>query len=122
MLGAPGVAEAGLVRGIQEIIVGVLQVPISTLTGTFSGPPIAGTVFGAVNGLLNGVGLVAHGTLELVASGLSIAKAVGPYVLPFLLSPVANNRHGPGMGQRLKTYASFVRLEHTVFSLPLIYG
>ena len=89
MLGAIVVAappaEAAIFRGIQEIVAGVFQVPLSTLVGTFSGPPIVGTLFGAVSGLVQGVGLVAHGTLELAASGVSMAKAVAPYVLPFVL-------------------------------------
>lgn len=78
-------AEADIVRGVQEILSGVLQVPLSTLTGTLSGPPILGTLFGAINGLFRGVGLLAHGTLELASSGVAAAKAVGPYLLPFLL-------------------------------------
>lgn len=78
-------AEAAVVRGIQEIIVGLLQVPVSTIVGTFSGPPVVGTVFGAVNGVVRGVGLVTHGALELAASGVSIAKTVAPFLLPFLL-------------------------------------
>jgi hypothetical protein len=81
----PASAEAAIVRGLQQVISGVFQVPISILVGTFSGPPVVGTVFGAVNGLVSGVGLVASGTLELAASGVSIAKMVAPYVLPFLL-------------------------------------
>ena len=78
-------AQANLVRGIEEIVSGVLTVPLSTLGGTFSGPPILGTLVGAVNGVLGGVGLVAHGALELIVSGVSLAKTVAPYVLPFLL-------------------------------------
>ena len=78
-------AEAGLVRGIQEIIAGVLQVPLSTIAGTFGGPPIAGTLFGAASGLFTGVGLVADGALNVVFGALGIAKTVAPYVLPFVL-------------------------------------
>jgi hypothetical protein len=76
-------AEAAIVRGLQEVIAGVLEVPLSTLVGTFTGPPVLGTVFGAVTGIIHGVGLVAHGALEFAASGVSIAKTVGPYLLPF---------------------------------------
>ena len=78
-------AEAGIVRGVQEIIAGVLQVPLSTLAGTFGGPPIAGTLFGAASGIFNGVGLVASGVLNVAFGALGIAKSVAPYVLPFLL-------------------------------------
>ena len=78
-------AEAAIVRGIQEVLAGVLQIPLSTIAGTFNGPPIIGTLFGALGGAVKGVGLVAHGALELAASGVSLAKTIGPYLLPFLL-------------------------------------
>jgi len=78
-------AQAAIVRGVQEVIMGLLQLPLATLAGTFSGPPIIGTVAGAASGLVSGVGLVTHGALELLASGVSIAKTVAPFVLPFLL-------------------------------------
>ena len=84
-LSAPAPAEAALFRGIQEVVMGILQLPISTLVGTFSGPPIIGTLMGAVTGAIGGVGLVAHGALELAASGIGLAKTAAPYVLPFLL-------------------------------------
>ena len=77
-------AQADLVRGIEEVVSGILTLPLSTIAGTFSGPPILGTLSGAVTGLLGGVGLVTHGVLELVVSGVSVAKTVAPYVLPFV--------------------------------------
>ena len=79
------VAEAAIVRGLKEIIGGVLQLPLSTLAGTFSGPPILGTAFGAINGAFHGISSVAHGALELAASGFAIAKTAAPFLLPFLL-------------------------------------
>ena len=78
-------AEAGIIKGIQEILAGVLQVPLSTLAGTFSGPPVVGTLFGAANGLLSGIGLVADGALNLAFGAFGIAKTVAPFVLPFVL-------------------------------------
>ena len=78
-------AEAAIVRGIQEVIAGIFQIPLSTISGTFSGPPVVGTVFGLLNGTVQGIGLVAHGALELAASVVSIAKAVGPYLIPVFL-------------------------------------
>ncbi len=78
-------AEASIIGGVQKIIAGVFQVPLSTLVGTFTGPPIFGTVIGAVNGALQGVGLVASGTLDLALGGVAIAKAVAPFVLPWVL-------------------------------------
>ena len=81
----PLLAEAEIVRGVEEVVSGVLQVPFSIIAGTFSGPPILGTLFGAVRGLVGGTGLVAHGALELLSSAVSVAKTIGPYVLPFVL-------------------------------------
>ncbi len=67
------------------MVAGVLQVPVSLIVGTFSGPPIIGTLFGAVNGAIKGVGMVAGGVLELGMDGIGLAKMAAPYVLPFVL-------------------------------------
>ena len=83
-IGVP-TAEANLIRGISRIVMGVLQIPVSVLTGTVSGPPLIGTVFGLVNGTFQGVGLVANGALELAMDGVTVAKTVAPFLLPFLL-------------------------------------
>ena len=81
----PVSAEADIIRGLGKMIMGVLQVPLSTLAGTFNGPPILGTVFGTINGVVQGIGLVASGAIDLAASGVSIAKTVGPYLIPIFL-------------------------------------
>ncbi|MBI2093272.1 MAG: hypothetical protein HYT88_00910 [Candidatus Omnitrophica bacterium] len=78
------VAEANPIRGLFKMVAGVLQVPLSTLVGTVSGPPIVGTVLGAVNGTVSGVGLVLGGAWEVAAFGVDAAKAAAPFVLPFL--------------------------------------
>ena len=78
-------AEAAVFRGIAKIIGGVFQVPAAIFAGTFTGPPVVGTLLGAVNGAVGGVGMVASGLLDLASSAFSIAKTVGPYVLPFVL-------------------------------------
>ena len=80
----PSPAEAGLVSAVQKILAGVLQLPLSTLVGTFTGPPVLGTVMGAANGLVTGTGLVLNGAFDLAASGVALAKMVAPYVLPFV--------------------------------------
>ena len=81
----PTSAHADIVRGIADVITGVFQVPLSTLAGTFNGPPVLGTLLGAINGTVNGLGLVVRGALELAASGVSVAKTVGPYLIPIFL-------------------------------------
>jgi hypothetical protein len=78
-------AEAGILRGIQEIVTGVVNVPLQTLAGTFNGPPVVGTAVGALQGLAGGLGLVASGALNIGFGALGLAKAVAPYALPFLL-------------------------------------
>ena len=78
-------AEAAVFRGIAKIIGGVFQVPAAILSGTFTGPPVVGTLFGAVNGAVGGLGMVASGVLDLASSAFGIAKAAGPYVIPFVL-------------------------------------
>lgn len=85
LLCAAGPAEAGILRGIQEIVTAVVQVPISTLAGTFNGPPVVGTVVGAAQGLLSGIGLLASGALNIGFGAFGIAKTVAPFLLPFLL-------------------------------------
>ena len=78
-------AEADLIRGVGEVIGGVLQVPLSTLAGTFNGPPVVGTILGAVSGVINGVGLVARGAFDIAATAVPIAKAVAPFLIPVFL-------------------------------------
>ena len=84
LLAAPA-AHADIVRGVTKIIGGVLALPMSVLAGTFNGPPIIGTLVGAVNGVFSGVGMVLGGALDVASSAIPLAKAVAPYVLPFIL-------------------------------------
>ena len=85
LTGAAPEAHAGIVTGIQKILMGVLSIPVQTLTGTFSGPPILGTVMGALNGTINGVGLVVGGVFDIASGVIPLAKTAAPYVLPFVL-------------------------------------
>jgi hypothetical protein len=59
----------------------VLGLPLSILAGTVSGPPIIGTLAGAVSGTINGVGLVLSGAVELAAAAIPVAKAVAPFLV-----------------------------------------
>ena len=78
-------ARADIIRGLGKIIGGVFQIPLSTLSGTFSGPPIVGTLFGALGGAFNGLGMITDGALEIVGDAVPLAQSVAPLVLPFLL-------------------------------------
>ena len=78
-------AEADIIRGIQRIVAGVFALPLNTIQGTFSGPPVIGTLLGAVNGTINTVTLVAGGALDILDTAVPLAQAVAPYVLPFVI-------------------------------------
>ena len=78
-------AHADIVRGIEKIISGALAIPMSTLSGTFNGPPIIGTLLGAVRGAFTGVGSVLSGVLDVASSAIPIAKAVAPFLIPVFL-------------------------------------
>jgi len=78
-------AHADIIRGVTKIIGGVLALPMSALAGTLNGPPVIGTLVGAVSGVFNGVGMVLGGVLDVASSAIPLAKAVAPYVLPFIL-------------------------------------
>ena len=77
-------AEAGIVRGIGSIVAGVFALPVNIIQGTFSGPPVLGTLIGAVNGTINTVTLLAGGTLDILSDAVPLAQAAAPFVLPFL--------------------------------------
>jgi hypothetical protein len=73
-------AEASLFGGIAKVVTGVLTLPLSILAGTMNGPPIIGTLAGAVNGTISGVGLVLSGAVDLAAAAIPVAKAVAPFL------------------------------------------
>ena len=78
-------ADNDLVGGIGDIIGGVLALPMGILSGTFSGPPIIGTVSGAAFGAVQAVSSTARGLLRLVGCAVPAAASLAPYALPFLL-------------------------------------
>ena len=59
----------------------MLGLPLSILAGTVNGPPLIGTLAGAVNGTINGVGLVLSGAVEMAAAAVPIAKTVAPFLV-----------------------------------------
>jgi hypothetical protein len=74
-------AEAGLFGGIAKVITGVLSLPLSILAGTVKGPPIIGTLAGALNGTVSGVGLVLSGAVDLLQAAVPLAKTVAPFLV-----------------------------------------
>ena len=77
-------AEAGIVRGLQEIVAAAFAVPLGVLQGTLSGPPVIGTLTGAVGGVFRTVTLVGGGVVDILSDAIPLAKAIGPFLLPFL--------------------------------------
>ena len=71
-------------RGLMYVVAGVLEIPRATVAGTFGGPPVIGTVFGAINGTVRGVGMVARGAIETVTSVAGLALKYGPIIPIFL--------------------------------------
>lgn len=83
-MGRPSVVDADVLRGLMRVVSGVFEIPRATLAGTVSGPPVLGTVLGALTGAVNGLGLVAGGTLETVVSLVPLALKAAP-LLPIFL-------------------------------------
>jgi len=67
----------------MRVVGGVLEIPRSTLAGTFSGPPIIGTLVGALSGAVNGVMMVATGAIETVVSAIPLAEKLAPLIPVF---------------------------------------
>lgn len=76
-------ASAGLVNGVVNIVGGVLEVPRSILVGATQFFPL-GAVLGALTGTVRGVGMVLHGTLEVIGSAIPIAKKLAPLIPIFI--------------------------------------
>ena len=81
-VGAP-TAHANMLGGLMRMVAGIFEVPRSTLAGTFGGPPIIGTVVGALNGTLRGLSMVAGGALETGVSSLRSAAKLVPFIPVF---------------------------------------
>ena len=88
MLAAPArqaaAAGNGLIGGVGDLLGGVMSIPMGILAGTMSGPPILGTVGGALAGSLNALSLTTRGVLKLVGVAIPTAAAVAPYIPLFL--------------------------------------
>ena len=84
MLAFPSLAHADIVRGLMRIVDGVFAIPQGALSGTMSGPPILGTVFGTVVGAVRGVAMVTSGALETVISSIPIVEKLAPLIPIFV--------------------------------------
>lgn len=81
----PVYAQPDLFGGISDLVMGALAIPIDVLAGTFSGPPILGTVNGALGGVFQTLAFATRGTFRLLGVVLPLAEKAAPFVLPFVL-------------------------------------
>lgn len=81
---SPAHAENDLLGGIGDIIGGAFAIPVDTLVGTFSGPPIVGTIGGALHGTVRALSSTTRGVFRLLGVGIPLALRAAPYVFFFL--------------------------------------
>lgn len=72
------------VGGIGDLVTAVFAIPMGIVQGTLSGPPIIGTVGGALTGTVNALGSTLGGVFKLIRAAIPFAGAAAPY-LPFVL-------------------------------------
>ena len=80
----PSTCHASLTSGIMDLVGGVFAIPMGIFQGTFGGPPIIGTIGGALQGALQAVALTTRGTFELVGVAIPLAAKVAPLIPLFL--------------------------------------
>jgi len=76
--------SGGLIGGIGDIIGAAFSLPAGILQGTLGGPPIIGTVGGALAGALNTVSLALRGVLRLAGVAIPVAAKAAPFIPLFL--------------------------------------
>lgn len=83
---APAHADetGGLLGGVADILGAAFSLPAGILQGTLSGPPILGTVGGALSGALNTVSLAVRGILRLAGVAIPVAAKAAPFIPLFL--------------------------------------
>lgn len=77
-------AIGDLVGGIGQILTGVFAIPMEVLQGTINGPPILGTIGGALSGTVHTVGSTLGGMLQIAKSIVPLATSLAPF-LPWVL-------------------------------------
>ena len=77
-------AHASVLGGVADLLHGVLALPLGILSGTFSGPPVIGTVHGILAGSVNTISYTARGLLQLAGTAIPAAATLAPY-LPLVL-------------------------------------
>lgn len=84
--GSPATAAQAneLVGAVGDIVVGAMSIPTGILAGTLSGPPVIGTVSGALLGTLNALSLTTRGVLRLAGVAIPLAARLAPLLPVFL--------------------------------------
>ncbi len=77
----PPDAHADIIRGLMKIVGGVIEVPKSLIVGTLTGPPIIGTIAGTLIGAVNGVVMAAGGAIETAFSVVPLALKALPFLI-----------------------------------------
>lgn len=73
-----------VVGGIGDLVTAVFAIPMGVVQGTLSGPPIIGTVGGALTGTVYALSSTLGGVFKLIRAAIPFAGAAAPY-LPFVL-------------------------------------
>lgn len=81
---APARADNDLVGGLTDVVQGALAIPVGAIAGTLGGPPLIGTVGGALQGALNALGYTTRGVLRLVGVAVPTAASLAPLIPLFL--------------------------------------
>ena len=84
LIAAPAVCDASLTGGVMDLVGGVFAIPMGIVRGTLGGPPILGTVGGALQGVLQTVALTTRGAFEIVGVAIPMAAKVAPLIPLFL--------------------------------------
>ena len=77
-------AEASLGGAIADLVSAVFALPSSVLAGTFGGPPVIGTIAGALQGAVNTVGYATRSALQFVGVAIPLAAKIAPFIPLFL--------------------------------------
>ncbi len=77
-------AHAGFLDGVGDVVAGAFALPLDILSGTFSGPPVIGTVSGVLNGAMHTIGYTARGVFKLAGAAAPVAMSVAPFLPIFL--------------------------------------
>ncbi len=77
-------ALGDLVGGVGQVLTGVFAIPMEILQGTLNGPPILGTVGGALSGTVHAVGSTLGGVLQVAKSIVPLASSLIPFLPLFL--------------------------------------